>query len=50
MDGGERVSRWALDKLAKAIEKDEWPAYGNRITGMALTEYAYSLIDERTTQ
>lgn len=47
MDGGERVTRWGLDRIAKAIEANHWPAYGDQIEGMALTEFAYRAIDER---
>jgi len=48
IDGGERVSRWALDRLAECIKKDVWPAYGDQIESVSLTEYAYQQIDERT--
>lgn len=50
IDGGERVTRWALDRLAKAMKTKNWPAYGDRIEGMALTEFAYKRIDERTAE
>ena len=50
IDGGERVTRWGLDRLAKAIESETWPAYGDQIEGMALTEFAYRQIDERLEQ
>lgn len=50
IDGGERVTRWGLDRLAQAIETETWPAYGSRIEGMSLTEFAYSHIDERLEQ
>lgn len=47
LDGGERVTRWALDRIALAMKRESWPAYGDRIEGMALTEEAYRRIDER---
>ena len=48
IDGGERITRWGLDRLALAMRNDSWPAYGDRIEAMSLTDHAYRRIDERT--
>ena len=50
IDGGERVTRWALDRISRCMVNNVWPAYGDQIEGMALTEYAYAQIEERTAQ